>query len=136
VKVEQRWHYICIIIDLYNREIIGHSAGPHKNAALVQRTFASDSYNLHRLEMTHTDRCSEFKNQLIDKKFSISSNHSVKKEHPMSMPLGKLHVRSLKQSLYFTNQEELDFDHFNYVHSFNRIRIYESLNYQTPNEYK
>ncbi|GAE94699.1 mobile element protein [Gracilibacillus boraciitolerans JCM 21714] len=66
VRVGLKWHYICVLIDLYNREIIGHSAGPHKNAALVQRAFASVPYNLHHLELFHTDRGSEFKNQLID----------------------------------------------------------------------
>jgi len=66
VRVQQKWHYICVLTDLYNREIIGHSAGPHKSAALVQRAFASVKYNLNRLELFHTDRGSEFKNQLID----------------------------------------------------------------------
>ena len=27
VKVESQWNYICTIIDLYNREIIGFSVG-------------------------------------------------------------------------------------------------------------
>ncbi|SFL82714.1 Integrase core domain-containing protein [Salibacterium qingdaonense] len=61
VRVQQKWHYICVLVDLYNREIIGYSAGPHKSAALVQRVFASVKYNLHRLEVFHTDRGSEFK---------------------------------------------------------------------------
>lgn len=66
VRVDQKWHYICILVDLYNREIIGYSAGPNKTAALVQRAFASVPYNLNRLEIFHTDRGNEFKNQLID----------------------------------------------------------------------
>lgn len=47
-------------------EVIGYSAGPYKSAELVQRAFASVKYNLHRLELFHTDRGSEFKNRLID----------------------------------------------------------------------
>ncbi|CAH1218984.1 IS3 family transposase IS655 [Paenibacillus auburnensis] len=35
VKVQNKWHYICVLIDLFNREIVGHSAGPNKDAALV-----------------------------------------------------------------------------------------------------
>ncbi len=27
VDVAGKWNYICLLIDLYNREIIGHSAG-------------------------------------------------------------------------------------------------------------
>lgn len=33
VRVRQKWHYICVLVDLYNREIIGYSAGPQKTAA-------------------------------------------------------------------------------------------------------
>ncbi len=29
VRVENRWHYICLFVDLYNREIVGHSACPN-----------------------------------------------------------------------------------------------------------
>ena len=50
VRVQQEWHYICVLIDLYNREIIGHRAGPHKTAELVQKAFTSVPYNLNRLE--------------------------------------------------------------------------------------
>lgn len=39
VRVRQKWHYICVLVDLYNREIIGYSSGPNKTAELVQRTF-------------------------------------------------------------------------------------------------
>ena len=35
VRVKNKWHYICLFVDLYNREIIGHSAGPNKDAELV-----------------------------------------------------------------------------------------------------
>src|SRR5699024_1169887 len=50
VRIHQKWHYICILVDLYNREIIGYSAGSNKTAALVQRAFASVPYNLSRLK--------------------------------------------------------------------------------------
>ncbi|MFD2117758.1 hypothetical protein ACFSTH_16950 [Paenibacillus yanchengensis] len=41
VRVGSRWNYVCTLIDFFNREIIGHSAGIHKDAALVSRAFAS-----------------------------------------------------------------------------------------------
>lgn len=66
VRVKQKWHYICVFVDLYNREIIGHSSGSQKKAELVQRAFSTVKYNLNRLELFHTDRVSEFKNHLID----------------------------------------------------------------------
>lgn len=142
VKVGKRWHYICILIDLYNREIIGHSAGPHKDAALVQRAFASVPYNLHDLEMFHTDRGSEFKNQLIDQAletFGIERSLS-KKGTPYDNAVAEATFKTIKtefvKGAYFTNQQELDLALFDYVHWFNRIRIHGSLHYLTPNEYK
>src|SRR5699024_2668388 len=51
VRVDQKWHYICILVDLYNREIIGYSAGSNKTAALVQRAFASVTYILDQLDI-------------------------------------------------------------------------------------
>ena len=41
VKVGYRWSYVCFLIDLYNREIVGWSVGAQKDTALVQRTFDS-----------------------------------------------------------------------------------------------
>ncbi len=31
VAVRNKWHYICVLIDLFNREIIGYSAGKGSN---------------------------------------------------------------------------------------------------------
>ena len=39
VRVEKRWHYICLFIDLYNREIIGYGAGANKGKLLFVRNF-------------------------------------------------------------------------------------------------
>jgi transposase InsO family protein len=39
VNVQGKWHYICLLIDLYNREIIGHSAGPRKDINLVLKAW-------------------------------------------------------------------------------------------------
>src|SRR5699024_10061147 len=101
VRVAQKWHYICVLLDLYNREIIGYSAGPNKTATLVQRAFASVPYNLNRLELFYTDRGSEFKNQLIDdalNAFSIERSLS-EKGTPYDNALPKQCSRPSKQSL-------------------------------------
>lgn len=35
VRVNYKWNYVCVLVDLFNREIIGYSAGIHKDARLV-----------------------------------------------------------------------------------------------------
>ena len=32
VDINQKWHYICLLIELSHREIIGYSAGKNKDA--------------------------------------------------------------------------------------------------------
>lgn len=63
VKIQNKWHYICVLIDLFNREIIGYSAGPNKDAALVSRTFATVQSDSRQMQWFHTDRGGEFKNE-------------------------------------------------------------------------
>ncbi|WP_416150693.1 IS3 family transposase [Salipaludibacillus sp. HK11] len=142
VRVQQKWHYICVLVDLYNREIIGYSAGSHKSAELVQRAFASVKYNLHRLELFHTDRGSEFKNKLIDqalKTFDIKRSLS-EKGTPHDNAVAEATFKTIKtefvRGAVFANQHELDLELFDYVHWFNNIRIHGSLDYLTPTEYK
>jgi hypothetical protein len=35
VRVHKKWHYICVFVDLFNREIVGFSTGENKDALLV-----------------------------------------------------------------------------------------------------
>ena len=66
VNVAGKWNYICTIIDLYNREIVGYAAGKNKDASLVKKAVNSIRYNLSKINLFHMDRGNEFKNQMID----------------------------------------------------------------------
>lgn len=142
VRVRQKWHYICVLVDLYNREIIGHSAGPRKNAELVQRAFATVHGSLNRLQLFHTDRGSEFKNRLIDQAldtFGIERSLSAKGtpyDNAVAEATFKIIKTEFVDGRVFSNQQELDFELFDYVNWFNHIRIHGSLDYLTPSEYK
>ena len=62
VKVKNKWHYLCVFVDLFNREIIGFSTGPNKDAQLMARAFASIKETLHDIQLFHANRWNEFKN--------------------------------------------------------------------------
>lgn len=66
VRVGARWHYICLLIDLYNREIVGHAAGERKDARLVKSAFATVPFPLTDIQVFHTDRGGEFDDIAID----------------------------------------------------------------------
>jgi putative transposase len=48
VRVGSKWHYVCVLLDLHNREIIGYSAGTRKDAKLVYEAFASVAVPLYK----------------------------------------------------------------------------------------
>src|SRR5699024_7708974 len=66
VRVGKNWVYICLMIDLFNHQIIGHSCGNKKDAFLVKKAIQSIPYSLQEIELFHTDRGKEFDNKLID----------------------------------------------------------------------
>ena len=66
VRMDRRWAYVRLIIDLFNRKIIGLSVGWHKTAKLVKQAIQSIPYALTKVKLSHSDRGKEFDNQLID----------------------------------------------------------------------
>lgn len=66
VRVGLKWNYVCVLVDLFNREIIGYSVGEHKTAQLVKQAFQSVKGSLEDIHLFHTDRGNEFKNSAIE----------------------------------------------------------------------
>lgn len=81
VKVAGTRHYICLFIDLFNREIVGYSTGKNKDANLVSKAISRINHNLEQIKLFHTDRSKEFDNHLIDEvleTFKIKRSLSTK----------------------------------------------------------
>lgn len=66
VNVAGKWNYICLMLDLYNREIVVHAAGEHKRTELVKRALYLIKNDLCQITLFHTDRDHEFKNLAIE----------------------------------------------------------------------
>ncbi len=138
VRVNYKWNYVCILVDLFNREIIGHSAGSQKNAELVYDAFATVHTELSNIQMFHTDRGSEFKNQLIDEMlevFQIKRSLSMKGcpyDNAVAEATFKVFKTEFVCGRNFESLEQLKLELSDYVHWFNHIRIHGSLNYMTP----
>lgn len=142
VNVKGKWNYICLIIDLYNREIIGYAAGKHKTADLVYKAFSKIKCDLSNIKIFHTDRGNEFKNKIIDEvlqTFKIERSLS-KKGCPYDNAVAEATYKIIKTEFAFNrifeSFEELETELFDYVNWYNNIRIHSSLNYLTPIEYK
>lgn len=140
VKVRNKWNYVCILLNLANREIIGYSAGKNKNASLVYDAFMKVEGNLNEIEIFHTDRGSEFKNKMIEEvleAFEIRRSLS-KKGCPYDNAVAEAAFKVIKTEFAFNRTfdslEQLEMELFDYVNWYNHHRIHGALNYKTPVE--
>lgn len=142
VNVKGKWHYICILLDLYNREIIGYAAGKNKDAKLVCKAFSKIKIPIDEIAIFHTDRGNEFKNKAIDElltTFKIRRSLS-KKGCPYDNAVAEATFKVIKTEFAFNrifeSFEQLEYELFDYVNWYNNYRIHGSLNYLSPVEYR
>ena len=142
VKVKNKWHYICTLIDLYNREIIGYSAGENKTPELVIEAFQSIGSDLRDIDLFHTDRGNEFKNATIEnilETFEIDRSLS-KKGTPRDNAVAEAAYKTLKtefiHTMTFTTLDELKLFLMDYINWYNNHRLHSSLGYMSPVEYR
>lgn len=141
VNVAGKWHYICILIDLFNREIIGHSSGARKDANLVKRAFYSTQIPLNQISLFHTDRGKEFDNKIIEDilvAFDITRSLS-RAGNPYDNAVAESTFKTFKTEFCrkrFESKEQLETELFNYIHWYNTKRIHGSLGYLSPVDYR
>lgn len=142
VNVAGKWNYICLLINLFNREILGYSAGAKKDAELVYEAFMNTNINLTKVKIFHTDRGNEFKNKIIDEvleTFDIKRSLS-KKGCPFDNAIAEAGYKIIKTEFAFNrifkSLEELKIELRSYVLWYNNKRIHSALNYMTPVEYR
>ena len=142
VRIANKWHYICVLLDLFNREIIGHSVGPKKDAELVKQAFMNSSITLSDIELFHTDRGSEFKNIAIEEilvAFDIRrslSNPGCPYDNAVAEALYKIIKTEFVRKRTFDSLEQLEFELFDYINWYNTKRIHGSLGYLSPVDYR
>jgi transposase InsO family protein len=141
IRIGGVWRYLCLLLDLCGRKILGSAVGHRKDAKLVETAFYSVQADLRQIKLFHTDRGSEFKNQIIEgiiSTFGIQRSLSAK---------GTPHDNAVAESMYsiikteftfgkdFTDLDEFKLHWFDYVNWYNNVRIHGSLDYMTPTEW-
>ena len=142
LKCAGRWHYLCVLLDLHGRKIIGSAVGLKKDAKLVRTAFYGVQADLRRINIFHTDRGSEFKNQVIEElleAFGITRSLSAKGA-PIDNSVAESMYNIVKTEFAygedFADYQELELKWFDYVNWYNNVRIHGSLGYLTPSEYE
>ena len=117
VRVGGRWNYVCLLVDLHNREIVGHAAGEHKGTKLVKSAFATVSFPLTDIDVFRTDRGGEYDNAVDE-----STNKILKAEFVYKERFSTLYELQLKLN--------------DYVHWYNHFRLHSKLGHMSPVEFR
>ena len=112
---------MCLLVDLADRGIVGHSAGRTRDASLVLGAFATLDFPPADVQVFHTDRGGEFDNTRIDEPldvFGIKRSLS-RKGNPYDNAVVESTNRLLKKELVYRNSyatiEQLRHDLNDYV---------------------
>ena len=141
-RVNNDWNYICVLLDLHNREFVGYSCGERKDAGLVYQAFSRIKKNLSTIQYFHSDRGSEFDNYLIDEvletfKITRSLSH---KGCPYDNAVAEAQFKIIKTEFVrnqrFESLEHLESCLSEYIEWFNTKRIHSTLGYLSPVDYK
>lgn len=142
VRVGNRWNYVCTLVDLANREVIGYSAGANKDADLIEEALLRCRYSLKDIKVFHSDRGKEYDNIKIDdilETFNIERSLS-RKGNPYDNAVSEAMNKVLKIEFIYQNKfetlEELELQLAEYIYWYNHIRIHGSLGYISPIEYR
>lgn len=140
ISLNKKWHYICLIVELSHREIIGYSVGKYKDADLVTNALYSIKTDLRKIEYFHTDHGKEFKNGELDRIFRA---FDIKRS--LSRP-GKPIDNAVAESMYNILKTEFIFEETfedlydlqkklaSWVNWYNNRRLHGSLGMKTPVE--
>ena len=142
VRVGRRWNYVCLLLDLYNREIVGHACGERKDANLVKASFATIAFPLFEIEVFHTDRGPEFDNMAVDEMlevFGITRSLSRKGNPYDNAAIESMNKTLKTASIYrrsYSSIDELRHEVNSYVQWYNNERMHSTLGYMSPVEFR
>ena len=141
VRVGGDWTYVCLLVDLADRGIVGHSAGRPRDASLVLGAFATLDFPPADVQVFHTDRGGEFDNTRIDEPldvFGIKRSLS-RKGNPYDNAVVESTNRLLKKEFVYRNSyatiEQLRHDLNDYVWWSDNRRLHSTLGYRSPKEF-
>ncbi len=142
VKVNGHNNYLCVILDLFSRKVIGWHVSSHHDVDLTITTFnkAYENRGYPEYVLFHSDRGSEYTaytfRKLMDKCNIIQS--FSKKGYPYDNACCESFFKQMKREEInrrnYHSLREFYLSCFEYIERYNSKRPHSSLDYLTPNE--
>lgn len=145
IKSTLGWVYLAVVMDLYNREIIGYTVSKNINTELVKRALGNA---LARNEqgkkiLFHSDRGVQYRS--VDYGWMLAENNMDGSMSRAGCPYDNSCVEGFfatlkKECIYrrkYDTMEEIERDLFEYIELFyNRKRLHATLGYLSPVQYR
>lgn len=144
IRLFGKWLYLCTLLDLCGRSIIGYAVDYQRNANLVRAAFYSVQGDLRNIDIFHYDRGSEADNQAIDRLcavFDIRRSYSAVNTPADNAVIESWHniikTEFIHNKLYnFKDLQDFREQLKSYIDWYNNERIHSSLGYLTPTEWR
>ena len=141
VRVGGGWAYVCLLVDLADRGIVGHSAGRTRDASLVLGAFATLDFPPADVQVFRTDRGGGFDDTGIDGPLDVFDvkGSPPRRGGPYGNDVAEPTDRPLKKELVYRNHyatiEQLRRDLNDYVWWSDNQRLHSTLGYRSPKEF-
>lgn len=138
VRAGGSWCYVCLLVDLCNREIVGCSCGRRKDARLVKAAFPNVALPLADIEVFRSDRGSEFCSGGIGALLSAfgvegsASRSGNPYDNAAVESANRVLERELVRGRAFASEERLRTELFDWVNRCNNCRLRSTLGYMAP----
>lgn len=145
VATNEGWLYLCVVIDLFSRKVVGWSTRNDMKAELVVASLrqAFSKRKPMGKVIFHSDKGGQYKSKKLRRMLKrlgfdqsmTGVNHCYDNAHAESF------FATLKRELIrgkkFESRDQAETAIFEYIEVFyNRIRMHSSLNYLSPNDYE
>lgn len=143
-KVKSYWVYLCIILDLYSRKIIGWRVSRHMSTNLVTQTFkAAFQERGQPKDLTfHSDRGGQYISKTM---MGLLQQYGVKQSfsasaRPLDNAVAETFFASFKrEEAYrkdYTSEQHFRKSVEEYIRFYNEVRPHQTLNYRTPQAFE
>lgn len=143
-KINGYWVYLCIILNLYARRIVGHRVSRNASTNLVTTTFRNAYQERGKpSHLTfHSDRGKQYTSTAFTK---LLQKNGVRQSFSAS---GRPHDNAVAETFFatfkkeeayrreYTSEQSFRKSVERYVHFYNEVRPHQTLNYQTPQAYE
>lgn len=143
-KVKSYWVYLCIILDLYSRKIVGWRVSQNMSTNLVTATFkAAFQERGQPQNLTfHSDRGKQYMSKALTglfQKYRVKQSFSAT-ARPLDNAVAETFFSTFKrEEAYrkdYTSEQHFRRSVAEYIRFYNEVRPHQTLNYKTPQAFE